>query len=153
VTNELGILIIGLGEEEFDKRDIVLHARNANNNYHDFIWISEFNPYHLALRYVLLLPNEEFGWRPDIELRGNAEAESADWEVYGIVREEELLNQQRARNPITARKGSKHVSLKMWHAYHIHECVGVKSLVHYGGRLFQEWVVDAAAVNEQNNLE
>jgi len=37
VANEVGILIIGLGEEEFDKRDIVLHARNANNNYHGLI--------------------------------------------------------------------------------------------------------------------
>lgn len=54
-------------------------------------------------------------------------------------------------NPTTARGGSKHVSLAMWHSYHLFERVGIQSLLHNGKQLFQEWVVDAAAVNDQNN--
>ncbi|RPA94039.1 hypothetical protein L873DRAFT_1940408, partial [Choiromyces venosus 120613-1] len=114
-ADEIGILIVGSGDEEFDKRDIIIQARSGENEYQGLTRISEINPYYLALQY-------------------------------------ELLAQQRQDNPTTARGGSKHVSLAMWHSFHLFEREGTRSLLHCGGRLFQEWVVDAAAVNEQNSL-
>lgn len=38
------------------------------------------------------------------------------------------------------------------HAYYLHYRPNNRSLLFYGGRLFQEWCVDAAATYEQNNL-
>ncbi|RPA88385.1 hypothetical protein L873DRAFT_1622126, partial [Choiromyces venosus 120613-1] len=112
-----------------DKRDIIIRARSGENEYQGLTRISEINPYYLALRYVLLLPQGALGWCTDIPLRGN-----------------------RQDNPTTVRGGSKHVSLAMWHSFHLFEREGTRSLLHRGGRLFQEWVVDAAAVNEQSSL-
>jgi hypothetical protein len=41
----------------------------------------------------------------------------------------------------------------MFHSYYLHDRHGVKSLLLRGGRLFQDWVIDAAAVMEQNLLK
>ncbi|RPA98266.1 hypothetical protein L873DRAFT_1688310, partial [Choiromyces venosus 120613-1] len=153
-SDEIGIIIIGDGDEDFDKQDIVIKARGSNDHpeYPGLTRILELNPYYLPLHYLLLLINGELGWRTAILLRGNDEAIPAYQEIYRVVTEEDLIYQQWTLNPTTARGVSKHVSLAMWHCYHLFECVGVQSLLHYGGRLFQEWGVDAAAVNEQNNL-
>ncbi|RPA90000.1 hypothetical protein L873DRAFT_1882191, partial [Choiromyces venosus 120613-1] len=112
-ADEIGILIVGSGDEEFDKRDIIIRARSGENEYQGLTRISEINHYYLALQYVLLLPQGALGWRIDIPLRGNVEA--------GLTDRRELLAQQRQDNPTTARGGSKHVSLAMWHSFHLFE--------------------------------
>ncbi|RPA89215.1 hypothetical protein L873DRAFT_704691 [Choiromyces venosus 120613-1] len=94
-SDEIGILIVGDRDENFDKRDIIIRARQRHDDlqYSVLTQISELNPYYLSLHYVLLLPKGELGWRTDIPPRGNAEAGPADREIYGVVQEENLSYQ------------------------------------------------------------
>jgi hypothetical protein len=94
----------------------------------------------------------ENGWTTDIPFRNNRVAGPADREQYGVQRDQAAVARERQENPDTGRGGCKHVTAAMFHSYYLHDRRGVKSILLRAGRLFQEWIVDAAAVNEQNKL-
>jgi hypothetical protein len=152
-ADEVGILIVGLGEEEYRPRDIVFYHRNPNAPYRGLQRINELAREYLPLRYVLICPYGESGWTTDIPFRNNRVAGPADRDQYGIQRDQAAVATDREENPDTGRGGCKHVTAAMWHSYYLHDRPGVKSILLRAGRLFQEWVVDAAAVNEQNKLK
>jgi hypothetical protein len=152
-VDEVRILIVGLGEEEYRPRDIAFYHRNPDMPYRGLVKITELAPEYLPLRYVLICPYGERGWRTDIPFKNNSIAGPADREYYGIPRDEAELARMRAENPDTGPGGSKHVTQAMYHSYYLHDRAGVKSILLRAGRLFQEWVVDAAAAIEQNKLK
>jgi hypothetical protein len=118
-ADEIGILIVGMEEEEYQPRDIVLHHRSLNpdNNYRGLKHIDELSSLYLPLRYVLILPHGEFGWSTNIPFRGNQEALRADRDEYGVARDPIALAQERMRNPVVGKGGTRHVTLSMFHSY------------------------------------
>jgi hypothetical protein len=152
-ADEIGVLIVGLGEEEYDHRDIVLHHRDPRHGDRGLKHVTELSSLYLPLRYVLLLIYGEQCWRPGIPLKDNKEAGPADRDEWGVDRDPVQLAHNRAENPNTGKGGTRHVTQAMFHSYYLHDRPGIKSLLLRGGRLFQEWVVDAAAVIEQNRLK
>ena len=60
-ASEIAVIMPGTGEEQFDKRDIVLQARNG-----PFKRISELHSAYCPLRYPILFPNGQQGWHPDM---------------------------------------------------------------------------------------
>ena len=60
-ASEVAIIMPGTGEEQVDRRDIILQARSGR-----FKRISELHSAYCALRYPLLFPNGQQGWYPNI---------------------------------------------------------------------------------------
>ena len=60
-ASEVAIIMPGTGEEQVDRRDIILQARSGR-----FKRISELHSAYCALRYPLLFPNGQQGWHPNI---------------------------------------------------------------------------------------
>src|SRR5947199_10681411 len=60
-ASEVAIILPGTGEEQVDRRDIILQARSG-----PFKRISELHSAYCALRYPLLFPNGQQGWHPNI---------------------------------------------------------------------------------------
>lgn len=60
-TSEIAVIIPGTGEEQVDRRDIVLETRS-----HQLKRISELHSAYSALRYPLLFPNGQQGWHPKL---------------------------------------------------------------------------------------
>jgi len=60
-ASEVAVIIPGTGEEQVDRRDIILQSRSGQ-----FKRISELHSAYCALRYPLLFPNGQQGWHPNI---------------------------------------------------------------------------------------
>jgi len=60
-ASEIAIIMPGTGEEQADRRDIVLQGRNGQLQR-----ISELHSAYCALRYPLLFPNGQQGWHPNM---------------------------------------------------------------------------------------
>ncbi len=75
-ANEVGELIVGLGEKDSDSRQVIMYYRNPQVG-NTLKQISELHNAYLLLRYVLLLPYGEPGWHPKIPLSGNQNAGNA----------------------------------------------------------------------------
>jgi hypothetical protein len=86
--------------------------------------ISHLHPSYSTLHYVVLFPNGEDGWHTAIPARVIA----------------------------ARRRRSENVTQRCYYAYRLHSRPGVQPLLHWGGNLFQQFVVDAWASIEQNNL-
>lgn len=156
-ANEVGVLIEGLGDEHDEPRQVIMHYRNPQGG-NTLKQISELHQSYLPLRYVLLLPYGEPGWHPGIPLRGNENAGNAyrplenagaDLDAGGNVAFDQADDAPTTR----VRGGSTRVTLTLWHAFYLHfRRRFEENLILRGGRLFQEWIVDACAAMEQNNL-
>ena len=83
------------------------------------------HPSYSSLHYVLLFPYGEDGWHNDILARPG------------------LQGQQR----------SPKVSQRSYYAHHIHVQPGIQHALFWGGKLFQQYVVDTWAFTEQNMLK
>ena len=59
-ASEVAIIMPETGEEQVDKRDIILETRSRQ-----FKRISELHSAYCALRYPLLFPNGQQGWHPN----------------------------------------------------------------------------------------
>jgi len=155
-ANEIGVLIEGMGEENLEPREIILHYKGPEHQAEPLKRISELHASYLPLRYPLIMMRGEQGWHPDIPLTGNVVAGNAARNEY--TRVEDPLPDIETRvafqevNPTTGRGGSKRVTLTLFHAYHLHIRSPTPSHLFLAGRLFQEWCVDAFAATEQNNL-
>lgn len=82
------------------------------------------HPAYIPLHYVMLFPHGNPGWRWSLQLENE--------------------NGQRQRTRLTER---------MWYRYHLFDRVGVFSVIHRGGKLFQQYLVDSFAVIDQAVLE
>jgi len=115
-----------------DNRDVVLRARGGQLEQ-----ISQNSPSYTALHYVLLFPKEENGWHLRIPIRG------------AQLREQGKNARQRDREE---QARSQVVSDRYYYAYHLHVRDGPQPSLFYGGKLFQQFVVDAWANCEQRRL-
>jgi hypothetical protein len=119
-NDEVAAIIPGDGSEErSDHRDIVLRLRGG-----DLQRISHLHPSYSTLHYVVLFPNGEDGWHPEIPSR--------------------VIAQRRRR--------SDKVTERCYYAHRFHSRPGEPPLLLWGGNLFQQFVVDAWASVEQNTL-
>ncbi|XP_021985268.2 uncharacterized protein LOC110881257 [Helianthus annuus] len=84
--------------------------------------VSKLHPCYMPLQYPLLFPFGEEGWSPRFHLH----------QVHSTK--------------------EKRLTVNMYYSYQIHDRVGVYSLLLHGGRLFQQYLVDAYTCIEQNRL-
>ena len=60
-ASEVAVIIPGTGEEQVDRRDLILQSRSGQ-----FKRISELHSAYCPLPYPLLFPNGQQGWHPNI---------------------------------------------------------------------------------------
>src|SRR5271154_6043669 len=120
-ANDEGAAIIpGDGSEvRSDHRDIILRLHGGGLRR-----ISHLHPSYSTLHYVLLFPNGEDSWHPNIPAQINPG------------------RRQRAEN----------VTQRCYYAYRLHSRPGEQPLLLWGGNLLQQYVVDAWASVEQSTL-
>ena len=112
--------------------------------------ISELNRAYTALHYVLLFPRGEDGWHPDIPLAGVLDSGNKRYSVRKSIYV--VMTEFCEKSLILISRGSGRVSQMQFYAYQLQVRSPSRSLIHWGGRLFQQWVVDVYASMEQNRL-
>ncbi|KAK9063108.1 hypothetical protein SSX86_016978 [Deinandra increscens subsp. villosa] len=85
--------------------------------------VNHLHPSYMSLQYPLLFPFGETGWCKDLKKQS------------------------------PPAKDNKRVSMNMYYSYQIHERAGVYTHLLNGGRLFQQYLVDAYISIERNRLE
>jgi len=115
-----------------DNRDIVLWKREGQLER-----ISQNSPSYAALHYASLFPKEEDRWHPKIPIH------------RAQLREQRENARQRDREE---QAHSQVVSDMCYYAYHLHVRDGSQPPLFYGGKLFQQFVVDAWANCKQRKL-
>ncbi len=132
-ADEVAQLMLGDGSEAVVRHDIVL-AQQAG----PFQRISELHVGYMALHYPLLFPYGEDGWHPNIQFNGVIADADLDEDH---VEESELQR--------------KHYNVTMaeFYGYRLqHRDIDGIALLR-GGRLRQQYIVDAYAAIEQNRLK
>jgi len=125
-AEEIAVIIPEEGvHHAMDNRDVVLRARGGQLEQ-----ISQNSPSYAALHYVLLFPKGENGWHPRIPICG------------AQLREQGENARQRDREE---RACSQVVSNRCYYAYCLHVRDGPQPPLFYGGKLFQQFVVDTWA--------
>jgi hypothetical protein len=132
-TDEVVALMVGDGFEAIDRCDVVL-AQQAS----PFQRIFELHVRYMALHYPLLFPYGEDGWHPNIQLNGVIANVDLDEDH---VEESEL---QRKHCNVTM---AEFYDYRLQHR----DTDGIALL--RGGRLWQQYIVDAYAAIEQNRLK
>jgi len=132
-AEEIAVIIPEKGvHHAIDNRDMVLRARGGRLEQ-----ISQNSPLYAAFHYVLLFPKGENGWHPRIP-------------IYGAqLRERGENTKQRDREKQAC---SQVVSDGCYYAYRFHVRDGPQLPLFHGGKLFQQFVVDAWANCEQRRL-
>jgi len=106
-----------------DNRDVVLQARGGQLEQ-----ISQNSPLYTALHYVMLFSKEENGWYARIPIHG------------AQLREQGENTRQRDGKE---QAHSQVVSNTCYHTYSLHVRDSPQPPFFYGGKLFQQFVVDA----------
>lgn len=110
----------------------IVVADDPNASKYDVIVRSKYGPPHrisylhrsyMPLQYPLLFPFGEDGWSSSLKLTG------------------------------CGHDGSKSLTVNMFYSYLIHDRLNVYTLLLNGGRLFQQFLVDAYLCVEQNRLD
>lgn len=128
-ADEIGAIMVGDGNDGASDCDIVVQARNG------FLRrVSALHAAYSPMHYVLLFPDGRDGWHPNIPLNG-----------FGM--NFECIDP----NAVAGKRGSKRVSQAQFYAYLLQERDEFSILLR-GGRLLQEYLVDAYACVEQNRL-
>lgn len=123
-VDEIAAIIPGNGEEDIDEhREILLRLKAPQQGY-SLKRISHLNPLYSPLHYVLLFPHGEQGWHNKIP------STPGD---HGQVR-------------------SEYVSQRCYYAYRLHPRNDEPKTIFFGGRLFQQYVVDAWSSVESSSL-
>jgi len=115
-----------------DNRDVVLRARGGRLEQ-----ISLNSPSYAALHYVLLFLKGENRWHPRIPICGAQLREQGE-----NARQRDREKQARLQV----------VSDRCYYAYRLHVRDSPQPSLFYGGKLFQQFVVDAWANCEQRKL-
>ena len=119
----MAAIIPGDGSEPVQNdRDIVLRMHD-----HSLKRISQLHPSYQSLHYVLLFPYGELGWN-----------------IHMLLEETETSD----------RSDNKRLTQHMYYAYRLHDRPAIEPNVplYRGGRLYQQYIADAWASIEQNNL-
>jgi len=106
-----------------DNRDMVLQAKGGQLEQ-----ISQNSPSYTALHYVLLFPKRENEWHPRIPIHG-AQLRERGENARQRDGEEQACSQV--------------VSDRCYYAYYLHVRDSPQPPLFYGGKLFQQFVVDA----------
>jgi hypothetical protein len=123
-ADEVAAIIPGSGEEEVDQhREIILRLKTPAQG-GSLKRISHLNPLYSPLHYVLLFPHGDQGWHTQIPSNPGPE---------GQIR-------------------SKYVSQRRYYAYRFHIRENEPETIFRGGRLFQQYVVDAWSSIESSEL-
>jgi hypothetical protein len=125
-------------------RDVVVHCRDGGG---PFQRVSESSGAYDPLYYVLLFPRGELGWHWDLPRvnRGNNRGRRNENNDEDNL-EENVLDgrEQGATNTGITRMN--------YYSYRLHQHVGEAETLIRGGKLFQQWIVDAWATVEQARL-
>ena len=114
----------GSGEENTSKhREIILRLK-APENGSSLKMISHLNPLYSPLHYVLLFPFGDLGWHDNISTIPGEHGK-----VY-----------------------AKHVTQRRYYAHRLHTRPEEPLTLFYGGKLFQQYVVDAWSSIEDSEL-
>jgi hypothetical protein len=132
-ADEVTALMIGDGSEAVDRRDVVL-AQQAGL----FQRISELHVGYMALHYPLLFPYGEDGWHPNI--------------LVNVVVADADLDEDHARKSKLQRKHCN-VTMAKFYSYRLQHRHTDGIVLLRGGRLRQQYIVDAYAAIEQNRLK
>ncbi|EGO01507.1 hypothetical protein SERLA73DRAFT_70687 [Serpula lacrymans var. lacrymans S7.3] len=123
--HEVAAVIPGDGEQDVDEhRDIVLRLKQFDYG-GGLKHISHLHPLYSPLHYVLLFPFGEQGWHRTI-----GSIQNADGNIH-----------------------SEYVSQRCYYAYRLHPRRTDQSNLFYGGKLLQEYCVDAWASTEESELK
>jgi hypothetical protein len=135
MADEVVALMVGDGSEAIDRRDVII-VKQASS----FQRISELHVGYMALHYPLLFPYGEDGWHSNIPFNGVVVQDAnADVDENHV---EESEHQRKHYN----------VTMAKFYGYRLQhrDTDGIALL--RGGRLRQQYIVDAYAIVEQNRL-
>ncbi len=136
-ADEIGIIMVEDGTDaERTTRDIVV-KKIAD----PLQRISILHPSYIPMHYVLLFPNGQDGWHPNIALVSFDYDCNAKFFVKNSKSEEEVVHR---------RGGLKRVSLIQFYAFNLH--VRNDEHIFHVGRLFQQFIVDGYACTKENRF-
>src|ERR1700761_2449104 len=121
--------------------------------------IYDTSPLYQPLFYVLLFPRGELGWQPGIKYsdryQGQAEEvgpnEGGDGGDVNLDRGVGQVNPEEGDPNADHRRAT--VSRQEYYAYRLHPRQGEAETILLGRKLFQQYIVDAWAITEQQQLE
>lgn len=122
-------------------RDIILQLRRPADEAHQFQRISEGNALYAPLQYVLFFPLGELGWHYQIPYRNMANFPQGN----------PFNNAAGPRNNPQDRS-HKWVSMVKYYAYRLMPRRDEPETILRGGKLLQQYIVDAWAASEQQRL-
>lgn len=137
--SEVAVIMLDNGNQEHLPRDITLQSHGGGLQR-----ISETHRSYSALHYVLLFPRGEDGWHPylpqtdsgPLAPRSNAPIP----EIIPVDTDRAITRQTR-------------VTQAQYFSYRLQVREEEGKTLHLSGRLFQQYVVDAYAITEQNRLQ
>jgi Helitron helicase-like domain at N-terminus len=121
-ASEVAAIVPDVGPDSQPSRDLQLTLRAPRGGY-PLQRVSTLHPSYLPLHYVLLFPHGDPGWHPGLRLL----------ETHG----------PRKRTQLT---------MSHYHAYRLFPRLTEFNTLFRGQRLFQQYLVDAAATIDQNHL-
>lgn len=147
-ADEVAVILPGDGSQPTGPRDIILRARGGHLQR-----ISDTHPAYTPLHYVLLFPYGEDGWHPDLQMTRAATRpglnEIADSDYTSTDEEDEEGNGHGSRRH---RSGAKRLTQTLYYGFQLQVRDDQYSTLLRGGRLLQQYIVDAWASAEQNRL-
>jgi hypothetical protein len=132
-ADEVAALMVGDGSEAVDRRDVVL-AQQAS----PFQRISELHVKYMALHYPLLFPYGENGWHPNIQLNG-------------VIADADLDENHVEKSELQRKHCNVTMAEFYGYRFQHRDTDGIALL--RGGRLRQQYIVDAYVAIEQNRLK
>ncbi len=134
-ANEVAALMVGDGSKAIDKHDIIIAQQVGS-----FQCIPKLRVGYMTLHYLFLFPYSEDGWHPNIPFNGVV-VQDADVDL-DEDHAKESKHQKKHRN----------VTMAEFYNYRLQyrDTNGIALL--WGGRLRQQYIVDAYAVVEQTHL-
>src|SRR5271170_1006039 len=133
------------------ERDIVIQHRNTGRMQH----ISQHSPAYMSLRYPFFFPYGEKGWHTRIPLADNDLADNINLQAHRrthIELDDDGEDNDVAPQHRRGRGGSTRVSQSQYYAFQFQNRDGIFSPILHGGRLCQEYIVDAWVCTESNRL-
>ena len=131
-SNEIAVILPGDGDQPTSARNIVLHRRGGG-----LCEINDLHPLYPSLHYVLLFPTGQLGWHPFIP----------------YIQQKNPRNENAEEDQGDPRVGRDRVTQLEYFRYRLHSRQGESNHIFMGGKLFQEYAVDAWATTEQARLD
>jgi Helitron helicase-like domain at N-terminus len=146
-TGNEGVAAIIPNIPEATARDIVVHRRQQGADGQSFQRVSEGSGAYDPLHYVLLFPKGELGWHwdlPRVNARNVRHQRNNNDDEDNL--EENVLDGREAGANNTG------ITRMNYYSYRLHQRIGEAETLIRGGKLFQQWIVDAWATVEQARL-